>query len=227
MSAPAHLLEVPDSTEALLEDLEQNIPPTPVEAVNLGYDITKMAPAAVIEPEEKTKEMPPLFEFEKDVHMVPEVEIDTNVSDKYPTGDYPMTGTYPGVRDPMGRFTIYDDIDLDLRYISEGFGRAKMRLITVQHALMHKDKQIHERDCLIAELLGKEKPSRPDFFNHLDIMPVSQDNIMVMGSPKARFWVKFAIVLFASCTLFVVASSIYNMTRDPIIVVQPGTTPRE
>lgn len=220
MSNPAQLLEVPDPELEELErvdDLPAAQPELPFTDSNLGYDrsvgfdIVANEHQPIVNAEAKTTvdKVDEPFDFER------EFQEDLLTGEmKLGEGGFPFTGEYPETKDPTKQMGIYMDIDMDLRYILEGFGRARNRLTTVQYLIMSKDKEIYYWKMKYCQAAGLPKPKAEYEFHNKHLQPpLGKDSVMIVGTENAQNWIKAAIIVFFAGVFFAVAMFFYMVFR--------------
>lgn len=169
-----------------------------------GFDIS-VNESQKDEPEIKSEDFTFEREFQEDI-LTGEMKLGP--------GGFPFTGEYPETKDPSKQFGIYMDIDLDLRYILEAFGRAKNRLTTIPYLIMAKDKEIYYWKSKYCQAAGLPRP-RPEYDEKATRPPIpfAKDSVMIVATPEAQNWVKAAVILFFAGVLFAVFTLIWMMAK--------------
>ncbi len=124
----------------------------------------------------------------------------------------PSTGTYPHTIDPSGRMTVYDDIDLDMIYISEAHARAYNRLMWARNELMRREKMIHDQQKQIAEILGFPPPKDLEKLPFLE-PPESMEHMIIMGEKTGQRWLKFFIIVTVTFMMFLIILPVLILFR--------------
>lgn len=158
-------------------------------------------PDVLVDTQAKTK----VLEAEEKMHTDFKVREDVKEQE-------PATGQFPYTVDPYEKITIYDDIDVDLTWIAEGYSRAYHRLAWAKNELRRREKVILDQNNRIAELEGnptKEIPRMP-FVDP----PDAPEDLIILGERSVQRWVRFLITNFVMLGVgLFLAYIIFTVTR--------------
>lgn len=133
----------------------------------------------------------------------PEFKISPDISEQKPA-----TGAFPYTKDKNGNITIYDDIDVDLTWISEAHVRAYNRLIYVKTLIRNYEIKVIQLSNEIARLTGK--PVQEIVAMEFLDPPEAPSDLVVIGERAAQRFIRMIITnivmlfigLFVGWTIF-------------------------
>ncbi len=202
-NAAEMLEEIPDpellELEQALPDPQPELPFTasnPEHDRSIGYDVFTNEPQKLNDSDAKTAVPPEPEEW----NFEREFQEDILTGEmKLGEGGFPFTGEYPTTTDPTKQMGIYMDIDMDLRYILEGFGRARNRLTSVQYLIMSKDKEIYYWKSKYCQAAGLSRPKAEYEGSYKSLTPpnpVGKDSVLIVATEQAQNWIKAAAIVF-------------------------------
>lgn len=125
----------------------------------------------------------------------------------------PTTGTYPMTVDPSNRLSIIDDIDLDLKYVTESNARVWRRLTFFRAKIQSDAKKIYDLELIISQMTGSKRPPPTSLHPSMEGDHITSDYTLP-EEKKPLPWLYWALVIaFAVMFSFTLAAISFIATK--------------